>query len=142
MPIIIFGVAYQTIGDYTASIPCYENVLKYSKDNAQAYYGLGTAYGKGLQQYDKAKTYFVKLIDELKLTNPEYYEALGLCYALQGNGFQAVDILKRGIEKNPRGAKLYYNTAITYANMLRADSSEYYFNIASSLNPSMQRPKR
>nr|MBK9652669.1 tetratricopeptide repeat protein [Bacteroidota bacterium] len=136
------GVAYQTIGDYTSSIPCYENVLKYSKDNAQAYYGLGTAYGKGLQQYDKAKTYFVKLIDELKLTNPEYYEALGLCYALQGNGTQAIDILKRGIEKNPRGAKLYYNTAITYANMLRADSSEYYFNIASSLDPSMQRPKR
>ncbi|HQV00305.1 MAG TPA: tetratricopeptide repeat protein, partial [Bacteroidia bacterium] len=133
------GVAYQTINKWPESVTCYQKVLQLQPGNEQAYYGLGLAYGKGLNQPNKAIPYFSTLVDSLKLTRPDYFEGLGLCYATQGQWQQALQSFKRGISFNPASGKLYYDVAITYANAGYADSSKIYFDQAFMLDPSLKR---
>lgn len=133
------GVAYQNINKWTESIDCYEHVLKLQPRNEQALYGLGLAYGKGLNQPDKAIPYFIKLLFDIKARQPDYYEGLGLCYAVKGDYANALDYFKLGIAANPDAAKLYYNAAITYANRNMKDSSDIYFKQAFDLDPSLRK---
>jgi tetratricopeptide (TPR) repeat protein len=133
------GVAYQTINKWTESIDCYEHVLKLQPNNEQALYGLGLAYGKGLNQPDKAIPYFKKLIVDLKLTRVDYFEGMGLCYAVKGDFREALTYFNQGIANNPESGKLYYNVAITYANAGIKDSSDLFFAKAFELDPSLKR---
>jgi protein O-mannosyl-transferase len=133
------GVAYQNINKWTESIDCYEHVLKLQPLNEQALYGLGLAYGKGLNQPDKAIPYFKKLLFEVKATKPDYYEGLGLCYAVKGDFNNALDYFNQGIKANPEVGKLYYNSAITYANKGVKDSSDLFFQKAFELDPSLKK---
>lgn len=133
------GVAYQTINKWPESVTCYQKVLQLQPHNEQAYYGLGLAYGKGLNQPQKAIPYFTMLVDSLKLTRSDYFEGLGLCYATQGLWQQALIQFKRGTMYNPTSGKLYYNIAITYANAGFTDSSNFYFDKAFALDPSLKR---
>ena len=133
------GVAYQSINKWTESIDCYEHVLKLQPNNEQALYGLGLAYGKGLNQPDKAIPYFKKLLVDLGLTRVDYYEGMGLCYAVKGNFRQALTYFNQGIATNPEAGKLYYNVAITYANAGIKDSSDLFFAKAFAIDPGLKR---
>ena len=133
------GVAYDRSNKWPESIDCYEHVLKLQPGNEQALNGLGYAYGKGLNQPDKAIPYFEKLLFEKKSTKPENYEGLGLCYAVKGNFTEAINYFKQGIAINPASARLYYNAAITYSSMGKKDSSNIYFNQAFDLDPSLKK---
>ncbi|MEO8147414.1 MAG: tetratricopeptide repeat protein [Bacteroidia bacterium] len=133
------GVAYQNINKWTESIDCYEHVLKLQPLNEQALYGLGLAYGKGLNQPDKAIPYFKKILFEVKSTKPDYYEGLGLCYAVKGDYDSALNYFKQGINANPDAGKLYYNAAITYANKGVKDSSDIFFKQAFDLDPTLKK---
>lgn len=133
------GVAYQSCNKWTESIDCYEHVLKLQPQNEQALYGLGLAYGKGLNQPDKAIPYFNKLLVDLKLTQVDYFEGMGLCYAVKGDFRQALTYFNQGIASNPESGKLYYNVAITYANAGIKDSSDLFFAKAFALDPSLKR---
>ncbi len=133
------GVAYQNINKWQESITCYENVLRIQPANEQALYGLGLAYGKGLNKPDVAIPYFKKLITEVKATKPDYFEGLGLCYAVKGNYDEAINYFKQGLDANPDVAKLYYNIAITYANKGVKDSSDIFFAKAFQLDPSLKK---
>ena len=133
------GVAYQTMNMWKESIACYNRVLQLMPDNEQAFYGLGLAYGKGLNQPDRAIPYFKRLVNDMHKTMPDYYESLGLCYAIKQDYQQALSYFRTGIEKNPDAGKLYYNAAITFMNMGLKDSGDFYFNKATLIDPSLKR---
>lgn len=133
------GVAYQTINKWQESVGCYKRVLQLMPDNEQALYGLGLAYGKGLNQPDKAMPYFKKLVYGLKKDNADYWESLGLCYAVKQDYGNALNYFHQGIEKNPDAAKLYYNVGITFANLGVKDSADYYMNKATGMDASLKR---
>jgi len=132
------GVAYQRVNRHDEAITCYKRVLELEKDNVQALYGLGLAYGKGKNMLDTATIIFNNLIYERKLTRPEYYVNLGLCYAVRGRFAEAKDIFSQGIFQNPRDGDLYFNLAITYGNMGRKDSADFYFDQAFALKPELR----
>lgn len=133
------GVAYQSINKWPESIDCYEHVLKLQPNNEQALYGLGLAYGKGLNQPDKAIPYFKTLLVDLKLTQVDYFEGMGLCYAVKGDFRQALNYFNQGIAAHPESGKLFYNVAITYANAGIKDSSDLFFAKAFELDPNLKR---
>jgi len=132
------GVAYQRVNRHDEAIVCYKRVLELEKDNVQALYGLGLAYGKGKNMLDTATVIFNNLIYDRKLTRPEYYVNLGLCYAMNGKYKEAGRVFSEGIRNNPREGDLYFNLAITYANMGLKDSSDYFFNQAFTLKPELR----
>lgn len=132
------GVAYQRINKHDEAIGCYKRVLELDTGNVQALYGLGLSYGKGKNMLDTAKIIFNKLIYEKKLTRPEYFVNLGLCYAVGGQLEMAREKFAEGIRFNPRDGDLYFNLAITYGNLGKRDSSDMYFSQAFALKPELQ----
>ncbi len=136
---INLGFAYALINKFPESKDCYENVLKLQPENEQALSGLGYVYGKGLNQPDKAIPYYKKLLFEKKLTTPENFEGIALCYGIKGNFNEAIKYFKQGITENPNSARLYFNAAITFNNMGEKDSSDIYFNQAFILDPSLKK---
>jgi tetratricopeptide (TPR) repeat protein len=132
------GVAYQRVNRHDEAIACYKRVLELEGDNVQALYGLGLAYGKGKNMLDTATVIFNNLIYDRKLSRPEYYVNLGLCYAMRGRFTEAKNVFSEGISKNPRDGDLYFNLAITYGNMGSKDSADLYFKQAFALKPELQ----
>jgi len=132
------GVAYQRVNRHDEAIACYKRVLELEKDNVQALYGLGLAYGKGKNMLDTATVIFNDLIYQRKLTRPEYFVNLGLCYAMRGRFTEAKRVFGEGISKNPRDGDLYFNLAITYGNMGNKDSADFFFQQAFALKPELQ----
>ena len=131
-------MAYQRINNHDEAIRCYKRVLVLDTGNVQALYGLGLAYGKGKNMLDTATVIFNRLIYEKKLTLPEYYINLGLCYAMGSKYRMAKDVFLEGLQFNPRDGDLNFNLAITLANMGSKDSSDFYFKQAFSLKPELQ----
>ena len=132
------GVVYEHTDRYREALNSYKNVLKLEPENLQAMYGMGYAYGRGLNQPDSAITYFKKLIDEFKSTKAEYYEGLGNCYSAKENMTEAINYYKQGISLNPNVARLYFNAGISYGKIGKLDSSDIYFNRAFELDPSLK----
>lgn len=132
------GVAYQRINNHDEAIRCYNRVLALDKENVQALYGLGLAYGKGKNMLDSATIIFKRLLYEKKLHRPEYYINLGLCHAMGGKLMEARHVFIEGIQNNPRDGDLYFNLAITLANMGSKDSSDFYFSQAFALKPELR----
>lgn len=132
------GVAYQRINKHDEAINCYKRVLELEKNNVQALYGLGLSYGKGKNMLDTAIVIFNTLIYDKKLSRPEYYINMGMCYAMKGNMETAKNIFAQGIIFNPRDADLYFNLGVTYGNIGKKDSSDYYLNQAFFLKPSLK----
>ncbi len=132
------GVAYQRINNHDEAIRCYKRVLALDSGNVQALYGLGLSYGKGKNMLDTAKVIFNTLLYEKKLTRPEYFVNLGLCYAVGGHLEEAKEKFIEGLRYNPGDGDLYFNLGLTYGNLGKKDSSDMYLNRAYELKPELR----
>lgn len=132
------GVAYQKINNHDEAIECYQKLLELEPDNANALYGLGISYGKGKEEPLKAITYLEKLFNGKFILRAEYYDNLGLCYAVSGNSTKAVEIFKEGNRKFPGNAKLLFNLGVLYSNTGKADSAAVLLEQAFAIDPSLK----
>ena len=128
------GVALHDRGDYDGAIAKYERVLKDNPNNVLAMYELTYSftmkkdYRKSLEMAYKGAQY---KSDSL----PLFYLSIGNNLDLLGEPKKAVEVYKKGIELEPNEGLLYYNLAVTYANLKKPDEARTNLKKAVQLKP-------
>ena len=92
-----------------------------------------------LHNYDEAEKYARDCL-KLDSSNEDGFISLGLILATQGKNIEAIDILRTGINLNPKAHQLYLNLGVLYVRMEMGDSAIYYIDKGASLAPSNKKP--
>lgn len=129
------GAVYLKMERWDDAIECFlevsENLLYATPEVPLA--NLGWAYyHQGY--YRKARTYFDKSLD----IQPNYLvsiHGLALTYLKTGNPFQALDYVKRHLEKNPGVPILHADLARTYEALGRFDLAKKSWQVVLKLSP-------
>ena len=103
------------------------------KDDANAYYYMGSAYYKK-NNYDKAFEYYEKAI-ELELDNSEAFFNIGNAYYNTGNYGNAFEYYKRAIELNLDNPEAYFNIGNAYYDKCYYDEAIECYEKAIELKP-------
>jgi tetratricopeptide (TPR) repeat protein len=125
----VLGIYHKAIGDYKAAEEIWQFVTKKWPSDTVAYNNLGDLYREYLKDYPKAEMSFKAAIEK----DPGYisgyvnlYELYQ--YFLKEKAPEAPQILKEGLEKNPRSIDLMMRLARYYADTGAniAKAREYY----------------
>ncbi len=105
--------AFYKIGAWDSAIVWYGNVLEQKPGDANAYYKLGTIYGKQKGNLDQAIIYLEKAI----ATNPKpevYYEDLAVAYGFKGQFDKAIETSQNCLAINPKYIPAVKNLVVSY----------------------------
>ena len=96
-----------------SSLYQYQKILEKNPTDADAYYKLGTLYGKQRNDLNKAIEYITKAIEY----NPNvevYYEDLGVAYGLKNMNDDVIRVSEQGLRKFPNYLPVLKNMAVAY----------------------------
>ena len=105
--------------NYTEAIAIYKEVLASSPNNTKAQFNLGDAY-YGMQYYDSAYAAFEKVADltpDTKLKSDALFN-MGNCLLAQDRYYDAFNIYKVSLTKNPDNANALYNLEYCRAHLV------------------------
>ena len=98
-----------------SSLYILQKVLEKNPTDADAYYKLGTLYGKQRNDLTKAIEYITKAIEY----NPNvevYYEDLGVAYGLKSMNDDVIRVSEQGLKRFPNYLPVLKNMAVAYHN--------------------------
>ena len=120
-------------GDYNGAINLCNEAINLNSDNANAYFGRGTAYAE-LNQYETAISDYNNAIQ----LNPNLYQA----YYNRGNAYfdlnqyeHAISDYSNAIQLNPNDYQAYYNRGNAYYNQNQYERAIQDYSKAIELNP-------
>ena len=122
------------------AIGAYKQATKVKADYGDAYNQLGLLYGQDLNQIDSSIAYLKKAV-AVEPTLTDANDNLAVAYGIQGNYTEAINVLQRAIQINPRHSKYYMTMGVTYRALGDMQKAQYYFNQGQQLEgQTMKRP--
>jgi protein O-mannosyl-transferase len=131
------GANYEDWGKADSAILFYQKAIDADPRLAKAYGQTARVYGMQLQNFDKAIEFGEKAV-EIDPKLDWAWENLGVAHGMKKDYLGAVEVFNRGIQSNPKGAKLYLNLAITYQNLGDTAKAGQNFGQAFLLDPSLK----
>ena len=125
--------------DFNGAAKLFDDAVQLNSNNAQAYFGRGTAYDD-LGQYERA----IKDFDKAIQLNPNYdyaYNNRGGAYADLGQYERAIQDYDKAIQLNPNLAEAYNNRGGAYYCMKKYQQALKDFDRALEINPNYARAK-
>ena len=120
--------------DFNSAISLFDEAINLNSENAQAWYGRGTAYAS-LKQYERAIQDFNKTI-QIDPNNVKAYYNRGVTY---NDGFmqyeRAIADYDKAIQLNPKLSEAYNNRGTAYCHLKQYERAIQDFNKAIQIDP-------
>ncbi len=130
------GSLYRRQGQMQKALTTYQDALRMSPNERDAYFGLGILFSQA-GEFPQAELAYQKAI-ELDPSDASTYLNLGVLYMQNGQTQKAIDEYQKAIERNPFYANAFFNLGMAYKKLQRTQDARDAFEKALRQNPSME----
>ena len=133
--ILTVALSYLKHGKLQEAEQCYEEMLRFQPDNANALHFLGIIYYRR-KQYDLAISYIKKAL----FLQPNYFDAynnLGIVLQEIGQFDEAITYYQQAIQVNPDSYLPYYNLGNLFREKKQIEKAINYYRKALQANPNL-----